>query len=164
MTYLREPLKITFGLLLTLVLLLSLLAATYGAFFSAQNLVRPIQDLVAGTRAVAKGDFDTRLPRTTRDEMGFLVHSFNDMTRRLSRAREETTRIQQAVESERANLAAVLAGLSTGVISLEADRRIRVANPAAGTILGAAPEAGAGPTPVDAAAAQKHVEPSVPAA
>jgi nitrogen fixation/metabolism regulation signal transduction histidine kinase len=158
MTYLREPLKITFGLLLTLVLLLSLLAAVYGAFFSAQNLVRPIQDLVAGTRAVAKGDFDTRLPLTTRDEMGFLVHSFNDMTRRLSRAREETTRIQQAVESERANLAAVLAGLSTGVISLEADRRIRVANRAAGTILGADLEAGAGKTLAEAAAGQPLVE------
>jgi nitrogen fixation/metabolism regulation signal transduction histidine kinase len=158
MTYLREPLKITFGLLLTLVLLLSLLAAVYGAFFSAQSLVRPIQDLVAGTRAVAKGDFDTRLPLTTRDEMGFLVHSFNDMTRRLARAREETTRIQQAVESERANLAAVLAGLSTGVISLEADRRIRVANRAAGTILGADLEAGAGKKLAEAAAGQPLVE------
>jgi len=158
LTYLREPLKITFGLLLTLVLLLSLLAAVYGAFFSAQSLVRPIQDLVAGTRAVAKGDFNTRLPLTSRDEMGFLVHSFNDMTRRLSRAREETTRVQQSVESERANLAAVLAGLSTGVISLEADRRIRVANRAAGTILGADLEGGAGKTIADAAAGQPLVE------
>jgi nitrogen fixation/metabolism regulation signal transduction histidine kinase len=158
LTYLREPLKITFGLLLTLVLLLSLLAAVYGAFFSAQSLVRPIQDLVAGTRAVAKGDFNTRLPLTTRDEMGFLVHSFNDMTRRLSRARAETMRVQQAVESERANLAAVLAGLSTGVISLEADRRIRVANRAAGTILGADLEGGAGKTLADAAAGQPLVE------
>ena len=158
LTYLREPLKITFGLLLTLVLLLSLLAAVYGAFFSAQSLVRPIQDLIAGTRAVAKGDFDMRLPLTTRDEMGFLVHSFNDMTRRLARAREETTRVQQAVESERANLAAVLARLSTGVISLEADRSIRVANRAAGTILGADLEAGEGRTLQQIAAGQPLVE------
>lgn len=158
LTYLREPLKITFGLLLTLVLLLSLLAAVYGAFFSAQSLVQPIQDLLAGTRAVAKGDFGMRLPLTTRDEMGFLVHSFNDMTRRLARAREETTRIQQAVENERANLAAVLARLSTGVISLEADRRIRVANRAAGTILGADLEAGAGKTLAEVASGQPLVE------
>jgi nitrogen fixation/metabolism regulation signal transduction histidine kinase len=157
LTYLRDPLKITFGLLLTLVLLLSLLAAVYGAFFSAQSLVRPIQDLVAGTRAVAKGDFGMRLPLTTRDDMGFLVHSFNDMTRRLARARAETTRIQQAVENERANLAAVLARLSTGVISLEADRRIRVANRAAGTILGADLEAGAAKTLAEISAGQPLV-------
>ena len=36
---------------------LSLFAALYGAFWAARRMVRPIQDLVAGTRAVAKGDF-----------------------------------------------------------------------------------------------------------
>ena len=134
---LREPLKTSFTLTLTLVLLLSLFAALYGAFWAARRLVRPIQDLVAGTRAVAKGDFDMRLPLTSHDEMGILVHSFNDMTKRLARAREETRRSQQAVEAERANLAVILARLSTGVISLEPDRTMRTANQAACTILGA---------------------------
>ena len=141
LSYLREPLKYSFVLTLTLVLWLSLLAAIYGAFFSAQRLVRPIQDLAAGTRAVGKGDFDTRLPLSTRDEMGFLVHSFNDMTKRLARAREEARRSQQAVESERANLAVILARLSTGVLSLEPDLKIRIANQAASDILGANLEA-----------------------
>ncbi len=85
----REPLKISFRLTLTLVVLLTLLAAIYGAIFSAQRLTRPVQDLIAGTRAVGKGDFGTRLPLPSRDEMGFLVHSFNDMTKRLRRASEE---------------------------------------------------------------------------
>ena len=48
----------------------------------------PVQDLIEGTRAVGKGDFATRLPLPSRDELGFLVHSFNDMTKRLRRARE----------------------------------------------------------------------------
>ncbi len=133
---LREPLKTTFTLTLTLVMLMSVFAAVYGAFWSAQRLVRPIHDLVAGTRAVAKGDFDTRLPLTSHDEMGVLVHSFNDMTKRLAKAREETRSSQQAVEAERANLAVILARLSTGVISLEPDLRVRTANQAAGNILG----------------------------
>lgn len=133
---LREPLKTSFTLTLTLVLLLSLFAALYGAFWAARRLVRPIQDLVAGTRAVAKGDFDMRLPLTSHDEMGILVHSFNDMTKRLARAREETRRSQQAVEAERTNLAVILARLSTGVISLESDLTVRTANQAASAILG----------------------------
>ena len=116
--YLRKPLKASFILTLTVVLLLSLLAAWYGAIFTAQRLVQPIQDLVQGTRAVAQGDLDTKLPLTSHDEMGFLVHSFNDMTRRLRRAREDQRRAQQAAETERANLAVILARLSTGVISL----------------------------------------------
>jgi len=134
--YLRRPLKASFILTLTVVLLLSLLAAWYGAIFTAQKLVQPIQDLVKGTRAVAQGDLDTRLPLTSHDEMGFLVHSFNDMTKRLRRAREDQQRAQQAAETERANLAVILARLSTGVVSLEPDLRVRTANPAATTILG----------------------------
>jgi nitrogen fixation/metabolism regulation signal transduction histidine kinase len=134
--YLRRPLKASFILTLTVVLLLSLLAAWYGAIFTAQRLVQPIQDLVKGTRAVAQGDLDTRLPMTSHDEMGFLVHSFNDMTKRLRRAREDQQLAQQAAETERAKLAVILARLSTGVVSLEPDLRVRTANRAAGMILG----------------------------
>jgi nitrogen fixation/metabolism regulation signal transduction histidine kinase len=134
--YLRKPLKASFILTLTVVLLLSLLAAWYGAIFTAQRLVQPIQDLVKGTRAVAQGDLDTRLPLTSHDEMGFLVHSFNDMTKRLRRAREDQQSAQQAAETERANLAIILARLSTGVVSLEPDLSVRTANRAASLILG----------------------------
>jgi len=132
----REPLKYSFRLTLTLVLLLSMLAAIYGAIFSAQRLVRPVQDLIEGTRAVGKGDFATRLPLPSRDEMGFLVHSFNDMTKRLRRTREEATRSQQAVERERERLAIILARLSTGVLAIDRSMIVRTANAAAGAILG----------------------------
>ena len=110
--------------------------AVWGAFFFARKLTAPIQTLVAGTRAVAKGDFDTRLPMPGRDEMGFLVHSFNDMITRLAGAREVARQSQQAVESQRAYLAVILGRLSTGVVSLERDWRIKTANEAAGAILG----------------------------
>ena len=132
----REPLKASFRLTLTLVLLLAMLAAIYGAIFSAQRLVRPVQDLIAGTRAVGKGDFGTRLPLPSRDEMGFLVHSFNDMTKRLKRAHEEATRSQEAVERERQRLAIILARLSTGVVAIDGTLTVRTANQAAGAILG----------------------------
>jgi nitrogen fixation/metabolism regulation signal transduction histidine kinase len=132
----REPLKYSFRLTLTLVLLLAMLAAIYGAIFSAQRLVGPVQDLIAGTRAVGKGDFGTRLPLPSRDEMGFLVHSFNDMTKRLRRAREEALHSQQAVERERERLAIILARLSTGVVAVDRVLTVRMANHAAGAILG----------------------------
>ena len=141
---LRQPLESTFVLILTFVVLMSLIAAVYGAFFAAQRLVQPVQDLIAGTRAVAKGNYDTRLPLPSRDELGFLVVSFNDMTKRLGRAREETRRSQQAVEAERAGLAVILARLSTGVVSLTPDLTVRTANQAASAILGVDLEAALG--------------------
>jgi PAS domain S-box-containing protein len=141
---LRRPLKSTFVLILTFVVVMSLIAAVYGALFAAQRLVQPVQDLIAGTRAVAKGNYDTKLPLPSRDELGFLVTSFNDMTKRLGRAREETRLSQQAVEAERAGLAVILARLSTGVVSLEADLTVRTANQAASAILGVDLEAAVG--------------------
>ena len=133
--YLRTPLKRTFSLTLTVVLMISLLASIYGAFVLSRRLVSPIQNLVEGTQAVAKGDFDTQLPIPTGDEIGFLVNSFNEMTRGLSSARQQASLSQNLVEAERANLEIILANLSTGVISLEADLRIRTVNKAAGAIL-----------------------------
>ncbi len=144
LSYLREPLKAAMVLTLSLVLLMALLAAMYGALYFSERLVRPVQDLIAGTRAVAKGDFDTRLLRPSHDEIGYLVTSFNDMTKKLARAREETERSQAAVEAERAALAVILARLTSGVISLEPDLRVRVANQAAGAILGVDFEGAAG--------------------
>lgn len=144
LSFLRAPFTRSLTLALTLVLLLSLLMAVWGAFFFARKLTAPIQTLVAGTRAVAKGDFDTRLPMPARDEMGFLVHSFNDMITRLAGARELAHQSQQAVESQRAYLAVILGRLSTGVVSLERDWRIKTANEAAGAILGVDLEAAIG--------------------
>ena len=86
-----------------------------------------MQDLIQGTRAVGKGDFGTRLPLPSRDEMGFLVQSFNDMTKRLRRASEEADRSRQLIEHERERLAVILARLSTGVLVV--DTRCGCASP-----------------------------------
>jgi nitrogen fixation/metabolism regulation signal transduction histidine kinase len=156
--YLREPLKRTISITLTVVLMISLLASVYGAFFFSRRLVAPIQDLVAGTRAVAKGDFDTRLPTPSRDEIGFLISSFNDMTQRLSAARRQASLSQAQVEAERANLEVILARLSTGVVSLESDLRIRTANQAAGAILNVDLESRVGEFLPDVAAGEPLLE------
>ncbi|MBV6418651.1 MAG: Adaptive-response sensory-kinase SasA [Steroidobacteraceae bacterium] len=132
----RDPLKYSFRLTLTLVLLVAMLAAINGAIVSSQRFVRPVQDLIAGTRAVGKGDFGARLPLPSRDELGFLVQSFNDMTRRLRRAREEANRSQAEVEHARERLAVILARLSTGVLSVDRSFTVRLANGAASAILG----------------------------
>ena len=133
--YLRGGLKASFTLTLSLVLFVSVLVSVWGAFTSARRLVGPIQQLMQGTRAVARGDFDTRLPVPARDEIGFLINSFNDMTQRLADAREQARSSEQKVEDERRRLEVVLSSLSTGVVALEPDMRVRAANAAAGMIL-----------------------------
>ncbi len=140
LAYLRQPLKFSFTLTLSLVLLLSLLTAVWAAFFSARRLVEPIRDLAEGTRAVAAGDYDMRLPLPGRDEIGFLVRSFNEMTRKIALSRDQASRSQRQVEAQRAYLETVLARLSSGVFTVAADGSIRTTNAAAAQILALAPK------------------------
>ena len=136
LAYLRTPLKFSYSLTLSIVLLLSLLAAIWAAFHSARRLVAPIRDLAEATLAVAEGDYSKRLSVASEDELGFLVRSFNDMTRRLAKSRDEASRSQRQIEGQRAYLEAVLANLSSGVISLGRDSVVRAVNRAATQCLG----------------------------
>ncbi|BBL72385.1 two-component sensor histidine kinase [Methylogaea oryzae] len=137
MNYLRGALKLTFSLGLSLVLLMSLLAAIWAAFISIRRIVAPVRELALATRKVADGDYAQRLPVQSEDELGFLVESFNEMTRRIALAHEEAQRSQLEVEHQRAYLETILSNLSSGVVSFDALMRVRTANQAANNILNA---------------------------
>jgi len=65
------------------ILLIGLVILVVGLFFSlalAKRMVKPLRLLVAGTREVAKGNYDVRVPRKSRDEIGELADAFNSMT------------------------------------------------------------------------------------
>jgi len=136
LVFLRQPLKFSFILTLSLVLLLSVLGAVWAAFFSARRMVEPISDLAEGTRAVAAGDYSKRLPLPGNDELGFLVQSFNQMTRRIERARNDAQQSRQQAEEQRAYMEGVLANLSSGVLTLDQKHTLRSLNQAAVQILG----------------------------
>ncbi|ASF47055.1 sensor histidine kinase [Methylovulum psychrotolerans] len=131
MSFLRHSLKLSFSLALSLVLLMSLLAAIWVAFISIRHITAPVKALVKGTKAVALGNYDQQLPVMAQDDLGFLVESFNDMTQRIARASYETRMAGFEVENQRAYLETILANLTAGVISFDADFKIRTANQAA---------------------------------
>ncbi len=135
MRFLRNSLKQSFSLALSLVLLLSLLAAIWLAFIVIRNIVAPVKDLVKGTQAVAEGHYRQQLPVLAQDDLGFLVESFNLMTRRIAQSRDEARSASLEVESQRAYLEIILGNLTAGVISFDAEYQIRTANQAAYRIL-----------------------------
>jgi PAS domain S-box-containing protein len=135
MNYLRDSLKTSFSLTLSLILLLSLLAAIWIAFVSIRNLVAPVKNLALGTLAVTEGDYDKRLPVLSHDEWGFLAESFNEMTDRLAETRDEADRSRLEVETQRAYLETILGSLTSGVLSFDTRFRLRTANQAAEKIL-----------------------------
>jgi nitrogen fixation/metabolism regulation signal transduction histidine kinase len=135
LVYLRGPLKQSFSFTLILVLLVTLLSAVWAAFFFAQRLVAPIRILAIGTRAVASGNYQKKLPITRSDELGELVQSFVDMTDKVSTAQQESARSQHQAEREQAYLRAILGRLSSGVITLDKNQTVRAVNAAASQIL-----------------------------
>ncbi|OGI56157.1 MAG: hypothetical protein A3E57_02105 [Candidatus Muproteobacteria bacterium RIFCSPHIGHO2_12_FULL_60_33] len=136
LVYLRGPLKFGFTLTLSLIALLTLLIAVWAAIFFARRLATPIRELAEATHAVAQGDYQKQIPVTSHDEIGILVESFNDMTRRIHRAQLQSKRSQQEAEIQRAYLETVLGHLSSGVLTFNQRLLLRTHNPAAGQILG----------------------------
>ena len=135
LVYLRTPLKQNFALIITLVLLLGILFSVWAAFYSAQRLVEPIKDLAQGTKAVAEGQYNKKIPVERNDDLGMLVASFNQMTERLSLARDKAKLSQLLIDSQRNYLQTILENLSSGVISLDQNLVIKTANVTASQIL-----------------------------
>lgn len=134
--FLRGSLKLTFALILTFVLLLSVLVVVLAAFGIARRLVAPVGRLAAATRAIGAGRYDTPLPNASDDELGFLVNSFAQMTRELEFTSARAQKNARETEQQRAWLEAVLERLSAGVLGFDRDGHLRVANRAAEAILG----------------------------
>ena len=134
--FLRDELKLSFTLILSFVLLLSALLAVLLAFDLARRLVAPVGRLASATREVAQGRYDANLPEGQDDELGFLVQSFNRMTRELQLTSARARASAEETERQRAYLETVLARLSSGVLVLDGEARLRGANAAAQDLSG----------------------------
>jgi nitrogen fixation/metabolism regulation signal transduction histidine kinase len=98
-------------------------------------LSEPVKNLAEGTRAIAEGDYSTRLPVPGNDELGFLVASFNEMTNKISQARDTVKLSQQETEAQRNFLETVLSRLSSGVIVFDKEGYLEKSNISAAQIL-----------------------------
>ena len=133
--YLQGPLKQNFILVLSLVLALSIFSMIWMSFFSARRFVAPLVNLIGATKAVAAGNYEKQLPVAQLDELNFLVNAFNDMTQKISLARDEAKRSQQLAENQRIHLEIILKHMSSGMMALDEHNCLKTANLAANRIL-----------------------------
>jgi PAS domain S-box-containing protein len=83
LTTIDRALLLIGGSVLTAVVLISSLGVA--------RLVKPVRALVEGTRRLAAGRLEYRIPATSWDEIGELAASFNDMAEALTRSRSALT-------------------------------------------------------------------------
>ncbi len=134
--YLRNSLKQSFLLILSLVLLLTVLLAILAALTAARRMVSPLSRLSTATREVAGGDFDSEVETSDKDEIGFLVSSFNDMTQALKSASQSAEESRAELQSQGEYLETVLGSLSSGVLTLDEEGTIITVNASCRKILG----------------------------
>jgi len=83
---------------LVLVGVVAILAVLLGLLFAGQ-ISRPIRQLAVAARRLAGGDYDTRVPARSSNEVGILAEAFNQMGSEIQKAIDETRR-QAAMNKE----------------------------------------------------------------
>jgi two-component system nitrogen regulation sensor histidine kinase NtrY len=101
--------------------LLMLLAAVWLAILFATRLTAPIGGLMAAAERVRDGDLAARVEEgPVNDELGQLARSFNRMTSQIEQQRRELVDANKELDTRRRLTDAVLAGVSAGVLSIDA--------------------------------------------
>jgi two-component system phosphate regulon sensor histidine kinase PhoR len=107
---------------LLLASLIGFAAALALSFLLSWLTVRPLSEMREALGAIARGDLARRLRPRSDDELGEMAGAINDMAEELGLRLEEVT-------AEKEQLHAVLAGMVEGVLVLDPDGCVTLANP-----------------------------------
>ena len=95
MTYLRDQLSSYYRVVFLIIFGAVLLLTTIIGVIIARRTTRRVAVLAGATRKVAEGDLETRVQQTSRDELGDLARSFNEMVSQIRESRERITYLEK---------------------------------------------------------------------
>ncbi len=132
----RGGIQIAFALIYLALAMLVLLAAIAVGFWLANRLVEPIGRLAVASERLRDGDLTARVEDTPgNDEISALSRAFNRMAGQLEGQRSELLGANLQLDRRRRFTEAVLGGVTSGVIGLDADGKVNLANGAAMNLL-----------------------------
>jgi two-component system nitrogen regulation sensor histidine kinase NtrY len=132
-----RALQIQFNLALYFVSLMIIGITLWVALRVADRLVRPVNNLVDAAQQIADGDLSARvsIDEFREDEVGFLSQSFNRMTERLEVQTGALLATNHQLGERRLFIEAVLESVSAGVISVDGNGVVELANSTAEKLL-----------------------------
>ncbi|WP_397574635.1 ATP-binding protein [Sphingorhabdus sp.] len=132
-----RALQIQFNLALYFVSLMVIGITLWVALRVADRLVRPVNNLVDAAQRIADGDLSARVKEDqfSDDEVGFLSQSFNRMTERLQEQTGALLATNHQLGERRLFIEAVLESVSAGVVSVDGDGVVQLANSTAEKLL-----------------------------
>lgn len=105
-----------------------ILLTTFFAFFLSTKITKPLLQMKKAARLMSEGEFRTRLPIESNDEIGELAETFNHMASQL----DETI---HALYQEKDHLQSILRSMVDAVISVNIKGKVILTNPPADQIL-----------------------------
>ena len=137
----RGELERGITMIFVIVALILLLGAVLLGLTVANQIIRPISALIQASDRVRGGDLTVRVPMSDRtNELGTLIRSFNRMTNQLQTQRRELVDTNRALDERRRFSEAVLAGVSAGVLEMDEEGVINLANSHACDLLDLQPD------------------------
>jgi two-component system nitrogen regulation sensor histidine kinase NtrY len=128
---------LAFGILYLGFALIVLLSAIWTAIAVADRLVRPIRVLIGASDDVASGNLDVVVPVHASDgDVGSLAQTFNNMIVQIRTQRDEILSAKDQIDDRRRFTEAVLSGVSAGVVGVDHNGSVTIANRSACEILG----------------------------
>jgi two-component system nitrogen regulation sensor histidine kinase NtrY len=121
--------QIAFAILYLGISLVVLLSAIWVGISFANRLVSPIRRLIDAAEQVAGGNLAVKVPVSrSAGDVAALAETFNSMTDQLRNQRQELLSASEQMDRRRRFTEAVLSGVTAGVIGVDGDGRISIAN------------------------------------
>jgi len=137
-----SPVRVSHYLTLIIVTLIAVMAAIWLAFYMAREITTPIRQLAEGTVKVAGGNYDIHIDQEGRDEIGFLVQSFNKMTQDLQQSQAQLAATYRQlsdshalISTQKRDMEILLRNVAAGVIGIDAAGRVTSINDSAAQML-----------------------------
>jgi two-component system nitrogen regulation sensor histidine kinase NtrY len=133
----RWETEIQFILIFIIFSLLLLMVVIWIGMAFANYLAEPIGQLIEAADRIRTGDLSVRVNvADERDEIGILSRAFNRMATQVEHQRSELMKVNKKLDYRRHFIEMVLAGVTAGVVGLDKNRRINIANASASKMLG----------------------------
>ncbi len=132
---LKTPLNLTYTLTLGFLTLIMVFSGLWFALKISRDITIPIQNLAVATEKIAAGDLSIQVQVTSKDEIGTLVNSFNQMVSQLKESKISLEQAYLESDKRRLYLENILQSITSGVLFLDNGGKILTANRAACAML-----------------------------
>lgn len=133
----RTGVQLTFALMYAIVAFVFLLSAIWLGLWFSDRLVAPLIRLLDASKRVAEGDLGARVDTTGGiGDLETLAQTFNFMTSQVAHQRYQLMSANNQLDERRRFTEAMLAGVSAGVIGIDPETCVSLANRSASQLLG----------------------------